>query len=203
MTPPPIVPNDKAAAEKPKVDTVTTAVVIKYDRTRQVFEMLHAAGAEKFTGAWLSSNMAIAEHCQSRTDVSNPAIKELLSLAALRSLIRLKAEGFLKTKEERDELSLLRSEREERTWKPIETAPKDGTEILVWREDAGILLARWIAPFDFLTEKESENIPNADEPDWFCADFVSGDRLSNSGLPTYWMPLPAAPDKLLSRLTLK
>lgn len=77
-------------------------------------------------------------------------------------------------------------------WQPIESAPKDGSEILIWREDAGCLLARWIAPCDFLHERELENIKDADEPDWFIADFVSGGRL-DGGTPTHWMPLPAPP----------
>lgn len=77
-----------------------------------------------------------------------------------------------------------------RQWQPIETAPKDGTEIIVWREDAGTFMARWIEPANFLTEKEIENWSEHDvwEPDWFYADFVSGGRLEPG--PTHWTPLP-------------
>lgn len=71
----------------------------------------------------------------------------------------------------------------------IASAPLNGTEILVWREDAGWLLARWIAPCDFLHERELENIKDAEEADWFYADFLSGGRL-DGGAPTHWMPLP-------------
>lgn len=76
----------------------------------------------------------------------------------------------------------------------IESAPKDGTEILIWREDSGWLLSRWIAPCDFLHERELENMKDADEPDWFYSDFVCGGRL-DGGDPTHWMPLPDAVGK--------
>lgn len=76
----------------------------------------------------------------------------------------------------------------------IESAPKDGTEILLWRKDAGWFLARWIAPCDFLHEMELERmgLKDTEEPDWFYADFVSGGRVDD-GAPTHWMPLPSPP----------
>ena len=82
-------------------------------------------------------------------------------------------------------------------WFPIETAPKDGTEVLVWRDDCGVLLARWIAPYDFLTESELERMgsKDLDEPDWFCADFIAGFR-NNDGPFTHCMPLPNPPNEM-------
>lgn len=74
----------------------TKIVLIRYDQSRKIFELLHSKGSQKFKGAWLAANMAIAEHCQSRVDISDPAAKELLSLAALRILMRLELEGYLK-----------------------------------------------------------------------------------------------------------
>lgn len=81
------------------------------------------------------------------------------------------------------------------TWRPIETAPKDGTEIIGFRHDCGCVLIRWISPINFLTEREIEklNEDDAETPDWFYADFVEGGRMSNDGLPTHWQPLPPAP----------
>jgi hypothetical protein len=79
-------------------------------------------------------------------------------------------------------------------WQPIETAPKDGTEILVWREDQGIFLARWTAPCEFLTDAECEKMGDAaDQEDWFAADFVWGYRVEGDLLPTKWRPLPEPP----------
>ena len=82
------------------------------------------------------------------------------------------------------------------TWQPIETAPKDGTEILAWRKDCGVLVVRWDCPEDFLSETELQELgkESAEAYSWFCADFVTGARLEGSEVPTHWMPLPAGPD---------
>jgi len=80
-------------------------------------------------------------------------------------------------------------------WQPIETAPKDGTEILGWRRDCGILLVRWDAPENFVTDTECEKIgESAEIYDWFCAGFVAAERLDGSEAPTLWQPLPDEPD---------
>jgi hypothetical protein len=82
----------------------------------------------------------------------------------------------------------------EDAWQPIETAPKDGTEVIAWREDAGIFMARWTAPDYFCTERECEELGDSSSvEDWFCADFVAGCRLEIAESPTHWQPLPAPP----------
>jgi hypothetical protein len=80
-------------------------------------------------------------------------------------------------------------------WNPIETAPKDGSEILGYRKDCGILLIRYTAPIDFMTDTEMENLDDfsAESYDWFCADFIGGERLDGDTCPTHWMPLPEPP----------
>jgi len=67
-------------------------------------------------------------------------------------------------------------------WQPIETAPKDGTEILVWRKPIRVV-AQWVKKdqsfgvedsWTFLTEAEG-----------YDSDYR----------PTHWMPLPLPPEE--------
>ena len=84
----------------------------------------------------------------------------------------------------------------EMKWQRIETAPKDGTEVLAFREDAGIFIARWGAPIDFCPDYELEDLDeySANSEDWFCADFDMPCRLEEDEAPTHWMPLPDPPE---------
>ena len=85
-------------------------------------------------------------------------------------------------------------------WQPIETAPQNGTEVLLFVPDIGVpVLARFIPLEEFLTETEilgciekGVTDEEMEEPDWFLADFIEGVRLTD-GKPTHWMPLPSAP----------
>lgn len=61
-------------------------------------------------------------------------------------------------------------------WQPIETAPRDGTELLV-------------SGFEFDEPREGR---------WVCcAEYVNREWVEKSGLslypPTHWMPLPPPP----------
>lgn len=82
-------------------------------------------------------------------------------------------------------------------WQPIETAPKDGTEILGYRKDCGVLLIRWTAPVYFLSDRELEqegrDYDSDNLEDWFFADFICGGRLEGEETPTHWQPLPSSP----------
>jgi hypothetical protein len=80
-------------------------------------------------------------------------------------------------------------------WQPIDTAPQDATEVLLWREDAGVLLGRWTCPEDFCTDKELAGLSVEDQElyGWFYADFLEGGRLDDIDMPTHWMPLPFGP----------
>jgi hypothetical protein len=88
-------------------------------------------------------------------------------------------------------------------WQPIETAPRDGTEILGWREDCGTLLIRWTSPAEFLTKAELDNFEGSDaqQEDWFCADFVHGSRLEREEVPTHWRSIPEPPDSAMAAQT--
>lgn len=75
------------------------------------------------------------------------------------------------------------------TWKPFDTAPEDGTEILVYRPDAGVFMAWFISPADAM---RMENAFGDDlVASWWSSDGVN--QLVGSETPTHWMPLPAAP----------
>lgn len=70
-------------------------------------------------------------------------------------------------------------------WRPIESAPKDGREILVCHPDGS---EEWFMAVVFYDESTSE-----DSPDhcWHKADGLAYHR----DFPTYWMPLPSPPEE--------
>lgn len=75
-------------------------------------------------------------------------------------------------------------------WRPIETAPKDGTVILVWTTTR-------IDPHDveFIARRGMEHADLAQISHWDDEDpsdqFWSLDTM---GKPTHWMPLPRGPE---------
>ena len=76
-------------------------------------------------------------------------------------------------------------------WQPIETAPEDGTEVLLSNEDDGYVeKGHYVAPAQMIEDEDD------DRPDWFTTD---GDYLGRVGeslvAPTVWMPLPEPPEK--------
>jgi hypothetical protein len=78
------------------------------------------------------------------------------------------------------------------TWQPIETAPRDRTEVLVWREDAGQMIASYTSAESFCTQ---EDLDQMDEEAIFSLDWFTqiGYRMEGSETPTHWQPLPAEP----------
>lgn len=68
-------------------------------------------------------------------------------------------------------------------WRPIETAPKDGTPVLLWvgvgMSEPWAQTARWV------------NEPESGWSGW--VDTYEGFDLAE---PTHWMPLPAPPSPL-------
>ena len=82
-------------------------------------------------------------------------------------------------------------------WRPIAEAPKDGSEILGYRKDCGVVVMRWVCPDQFLSDREIQLAGLCEEDamksDWYYADFIHGGNMSNDGLPTHFMPLPSPP----------
>jgi thioesterase domain-containing protein len=68
--------------------------------------------------------------------------------------------------------------REKMNWLPIETAPKDGTEILIWMDGKQRIVARWA------------DAPAFGWSDWI--ETVEGYRLRKNVI-THWQPLPEPP----------
>lgn len=65
-------------------------------------------------------------------------------------------------------------------WQPIETAPKDGTNILLFNDKGNMATALWQGTGPM----EGWWLRGGNKPDYF----FNGHRS-----PTHWMPLPAAP----------
>lgn len=69
-------------------------------------------------------------------------------------------------------------------WQPIETAPKDGTEILtVGTDSAKVIATKWLSPGPMLG---NYRMPNG----WYWAGWRGP---VGPITPTYWQHLPAPP----------
>ncbi len=71
-------------------------------------------------------------------------------------------------------------------WRSFTTAPEDGTEIIAWREDAGVFAVKFY-----------RSGPTFDDgpPDLYdCCWWADGEDLTGD-LPTLWRPLPSPPSK--------
>lgn len=78
---------------------------------------------------------------------------------------------------------------EAQQWQPIETAPKDGSTILVWFRQHGAMTVCW-GDLDYDHTSEYAN--------WLVDDHKHGPypvRGYSRGDDTHWMPLPAPPQQ--------
>lgn len=81
-------------------------------------------------------------------------------------------------------------------WLPIETAPKDGTDIIVGFDFATVWvvhLAWWRSVEDWM--KEVGNWSEDDVGWWsYTRGSVTQEKLDGYRAPTHWMPCPPIPD---------
>jgi hypothetical protein len=72
-------------------------------------------------------------------------------------------------------------------WQPIETAPKDGSTILLYRPDAypwfRVHAGHWVA----------QTLYRNPRPFWGTSHKFIGVIQARDWVPTHWMPLPDAP----------
>ena len=72
------------------------------------------------------------------------------------------------------------------TWRPIKTAPRDGSPIWGFLHETGILLLRWATPEECAAE-EGGDASNYDG----C--FVQVSDFDEEWSPAWWLPLDALP----------
>lgn len=82
-------------------------------------------------------------------------------------------------------------------WRPIETAPRDGTHVLVYYEFATVPIAHvafWDADEHDLWQSNGFS-HKAEQVGWwsYVENSVSAHKLEGHNTPTHWMPLPAPP----------
>ena len=72
-------------------------------------------------------------------------------------------------------------------WQPIETAPKDGTSVLVgWEGKSKMMIAHW--------DKDTyEGKRRPTKPYWWSWDASLTATISRANPPTHWMKLPSSP----------
>lgn len=71
-------------------------------------------------------------------------------------------------------------------WRPIETAPKDGTRILMYQREAGGEYGK--------IEYEDYYFVGWFDKYWYCCEYSAFERE-----PTHWMPLPEQPAQLAAQ----
>lgn len=78
-------------------------------------------------------------------------------------------------------------------WQPIETAPKDGTHVLVWAAN----LLHGLSPMAVAEYSEHEI------EWWHVHDGKFGPYPMRGASPTHWMPLPEPPTSAIQNPTAK
>jgi len=80
-------------------------------------------------------------------------------------------------------------------WQPIETAPKDGTDIIVGFDCASV----WIIHIAWYRDgSPNTGCDGPEDIGWwsYVTNSVGQDMLTGHRTPTHWMPLPAPPNEV-------
>ena len=119
------------------------------------------------------------EACLDPVDGEKSA-RELISLAKQAEIDEL-----------RTAVESLAKDAEARGWQPIETAPKDGTAVMVYP-------GTWSGRSASIAKWESDKYAKKPRPYWSRDDDFGRVTFSREHPPTHWMPLPPPPDKGLT-----
>lgn len=71
-------------------------------------------------------------------------------------------------------------------WQPIETAPRDGTDVDLWDQNGRQTECRWMIP-------QAKEYSRRFVAEWCYYHVEWGEWVELGGHPTHWMPLPASP----------
>lgn len=87
-----------------------------------------------------------------------------------------------------DEIDALRAELQAWQWQPIETAPKDGTRVLLWIEWSDVPVVGEFSHDRWWADTEHHEVS--------CGAYCYGGSVSSDKnmKPTHWHPLPLPPD---------
>lgn len=79
-------------------------------------------------------------------------------------------------------------------WQPIETAPKDGRDMLLWHPQFGILMGHWdhVGTSDWWAVYAWPQPMHSHPCEGWFSPFMESDGVDGVD-PTHWMPLPAPP----------
>ena len=83
-------------------------------------------------------------------------------------------------------------------WQLIETAPKDGTAVLVWDAYEGAVTVGWVVAKYFANDglsvgRMTTDLYNSGLMGWVCAVPDLAGFYFKLRNPTHWMPLPDSP----------
>ena len=71
-------------------------------------------------------------------------------------------------------------------WQPIETAPKDGTKILVWTHHDVCEISEWFQATGYKYKEVGRGL--------YAKSIVVANEGWSSNTPTHWQPLPDPPE---------